>query len=491
MPYSKSPTISTYSVERVSLLKEINTRPGTTVVKDEDYLNCFVDVIRNRKTNDSRDQVVKRAGSALLSASVASSTIRGMYYWNDFNTIYYAVGANVYVYDVNSGSTTTLSSVFSTTSGEVGFCEYLYIDPSTTSNPSVLVVTDGTTASTITPTGTVVVLSAAPTPHLPNPIFLDGYLFLVDETTRQIYNSDVNDPLTWDSGSVIVPDIEGDKTLKIAKTNNYFIAFGSKTIEFFWDSESTTGSPLQKNDTFSKNIGYVGGFAQVGNTIYFIGNSTNSEPAIYKLEDLKVSKVSTPAIERFLIQSSVTYASVKAALVSIQGKDFYVLNADSYTYVLDIDSNMWLRWAYKINSKFDITNCVNTYKTSTYQSVFSLGNNTSELYYFSDSLGDDSGTAFTMKFITDSSDFGTMRRKTMSRLSIICDRPADSTFVSLSWSDDDYKSYNTPRTIELDQDLPSLNRMGSFRQRIFKFEYTGSSLIRLQEFEVEINKGIT
>jgi hypothetical protein len=43
--------------------------------------------------------------------------------------------------------------------------------------------------------------------------------------------------------------------------------------------------------------------------------------------------------------------------------------------------------------------------------------------------------------------------------------------------------------VNLNQDLPSVKQMGSFRQRVFKFTFTENAPMRIQSVEVNINKG--
>jgi len=77
----------------------------------------------------------------------------------------------------------------------------------------------------------------------------------------------------------------------------------------------------------------------------------------------------------------------------------------------------------------------------------------------------------------------------MRRLSVIGDRPASDTFLSIQWSDDDYITYNTAVSTNLKQDLVCIRQLGWFRQRIFKFTYSDNYPFRIQDIEVDINKG--
>jgi len=129
--------------------------------------------------------------------------------------------------------------------------------------------------------------------------------------------------------------------------------------------------------------------------------------------------------------------------------------------------------------------------TSNARTYFALDNSTSAVYKFDESVYRDAGTNFTCSIITEANDFGTLNRKTMHRLAILGDRPSASSTISVQWSDDDYETFNTARTIELKQDLSATYQLGWFRQRIFKFTYADNFPMRIQDIEVDINKGTT
>ena len=80
-----------------------------------------------------------------------------------------------------------------------------------------------------------------------------------------------------------------------------------------------------------------------------------------------------------------------------------------------------------------------------------------------------------------------MNRKFWYRLTIWADRPTASSNMSVSWSDDDYQTFNTPITVDLNQDISCIYRLGQARQRAFKFTYTDNYPMRLKQVEVDIN----
>lgn len=486
MPFTKSPTIDTYSTERVSLYKEITDRSAYDD-KDENYINVFFEPIKERALNDNRKWITKRPGNTSGLASVNSRIVRGVHYWQDLQRIYFASGTNIYYRDLVGNTTTTIASVFTNDiDTEVGFCEFLYDDGTV-----VLMVTDGFQLFRINSASTVTQVTDPdlPAPHRTSLVFLDGYLFLVDNNTADIYNSDLNDPTAWTPGNFITAEMDADYVLKICKLNNYLLAFGTHTIEYFWDAGVETGSPMQRNDTPVKINGYLGGFAQFGNQIYFVGNSEASIPSIFKLEDFKISEVASETVCKYLSSLTNTRVSWKGNIISTAGRTFYMLYAGTSTFIMDLRTQLWTRWARGTNTYFDMIYSVNVQQTSAFNCFFFLDQNSTTLYFFKENIYQDNLTNFTCTIITDTTDFGTMNRKTMSKLVVIGDRPDIDANLMVSWSDDDYKTFSTPRAINLNQDMPDIKQLGVFRQRIFKFELAANAPMRLDSIEVDINKG--
>lgn len=492
MAYTKAPTQDTYSSERVSLFREIATRDGGLSGRDEDYVNVFMEVIKQTKTGDQRRFVMKRSGTVTAVASVSPSAIRGLYFWADEDKLFYCVGRNIYVYVVSTSTSTTLTNVFATSTGEVGFCEFLY------DNGSVkLVASDGTAVTglvTIDTANTVVTSSDVDIPtHKVNLVFLDGYLFLAESNTANIWNSDLNDPLVFTAATFISTEMEADKVLRIAKLNNYIIVFGKTSIEYFWDAANPApDSPLQRNDTPIKINTYLAGFSVYGNTVYYIGTDASGQPDVFMLKDFKIESIGTPTISRYLNTVTDILSTWVGTIVSFQGHTFYLINAGSNkSWAIDVDTGLVTRFAFQSQNVFDISAATNVVSTSNARTYFTLDNNTSNIYKFDESVYQDVGVNFTCTVLTEATDFGTMNRKTMHRLSLIGDRPTSNSNIGVQWSDDDYQTYSPTRLINLNQDLPSTGQLGVFRQRVFKLSYTDNFPLRLQDIEVDINKGNT
>jgi hypothetical protein len=487
LAFDKTPSQSTYQTKTIRLVRELNSR-GTSTSKDEDYVNFYPELIKNRNTKENELFLVKRDGSTQFIASVGATDIRGMHFWEEQNQLFVATSDDIYIYNGTSAAIiTTLNTAFTTTTGAVGFCEFLY------DNGTVKVVaTDGTTLMTIDSAGTKD--TGVPDPdlptHLPYPVFLDGYLFILKAGTADIYNSDLNDPLVYTAGNFRQAEMAADKAQYLRKINNYILVFGSASIEYFWDAAGTT-SPLERYDAALKLTGILGGYAAIGNKVFFIGSDNESVPDIFLLEDLKKTPIGTDAIRRHL--GSITIANVttiKAAVISRSGHDLYVFNTGSACYAYDIESKLWTRLTWQASSNFALTQAVNAVTGGGYKTFFSLSGD-SAIYRFDSSLYQDNGTTFPCICVTDREEFDTFNQKTMSRVIVWADKASSSSHGLLQWTDDDYQSFSAGLDVDLFDELPSTQRLGRFRRRAFKWTYTQDQPHRLQSFEVDINMGQT
>lgn len=482
MPYSKQPSISTYQTKEISLIGEMNSRYGDPT-KDIDYLNCFPEMIQNKSTKEQYTYLRKRSGT-IAAFTLTNPTTRGIHYWEDQDRLYVAQGHDILIYTISTLTLlTTLVNVFPTTTiGLVGFTEFLY-----STGIVKIVATDGTTLSTID-SANVVVASVDPDMpiHIPQPIYLDGYLFIVKLGAADLYNSDLNDPLSYTPGNFISSELLPDTVVGVARLNNYIVLFGSDSIEYFWDAANATGSPLQRNDTPVKLTGFTGQMAQLGNKIYFVGDNDNSESNVFVLEDFKMTPLGTEPIRRFLTNyaSTIKYGNI----VSIDGHDFYVLSSNIYTYALELETNLWHRWGYQNTNFFNIQFAINCQNGIQYiPLIFRFG--IAQVLQFNPSIYQDNSAAMSVIAVLSNEEFETYNQKYMYRLTLWADKPTASSPVLVQWSDDDYQTFNTGLTVDLFQEMPCIRRMGRFRRRVIKLTHTANQPLRYKSLEADINMG--
>jgi len=484
MANTKQPSVSTYQTKMVNLLNtEFSRSPSSN--KDVSYNNVFFEIIKEKEIGDSDFYIVKRPGTSVYIPDVGG-TVRSLYYNSDFQKLYYVVGNTLHIWNVATNSSSAIiPAFFGTSSGDVGFTDYLYDD-----GTQVIIATDGTTLNQISSTN-VVTASASPdlpVPHQPYPVFLDGYIFLLKSDTSDLYNSNLNDPLAWTAGDFISSEIQPDQATRPIKVNNYIVVFGTDSIEYFWDAGNTSGSPLQRNDTPVKYNGFLGAYAQWGNKALFVGNNVQGEPDVFVLEDLKIEQIGSTTVTRYLNTITGSYAAMRGSIVTVAGHAFYILNAGSSTFVYDLTTKLWVKWAYQSNPDFPIVDSVNTKTTAVSTAYFAMSSD-SAIYYFNQFLTQDSFVNFQCSGTSKNEYFDSYNQKTMGRLTVWADRPNGSASMDVQWSDDDYQTWSSLRSVELFQERPSINQLGRFRRRAFRWYYTGNATFRIKGLEVLINLG--
>lgn len=468
-------------------MKEYNSRSSNSFSKDVDYLNVFFEPTKNKVTQENYYDIWTRPGLINLGTGVLQSTnVRFVYFWEATQTYYVWIDDDLQLVDTSGNIYLTLSAVLGTSSGPVTATEFLY-----DTGAVKLVFTDGQSIKTIDNTNTVV---ASTDPDIPTPIqvslvFLDGYLFVVKAGTFDIYNSDLNDPLAWTAGNYISSEMLPDGLSAIAKLNNYLVALGTSSVEYFWDAANVSGSPLQRNDTPVKYNGYLGGLASFGNKLYYIGNTTESRPGVFVLEDFKIKELGDESLWRQLESTQQTFSEVYASIVSIQGHSFYVFTFGSGTsYAIDLETNLWSRWAVAGGTTFSAKFSTNSKTAATYLPVLYI-NGRDRLSHFDKAVTTDFGTSYSMIITTERESFDSFNLKTINRLTIVGDRPTANTNISISWSDDDYQTFSSAQTLNINQELPCIYQCGSFRRRAHRLSCSPTVPFRLQYLEADINIG--
>lgn len=482
MAKRQDPQYSTYKTEQYGLVKDIFSRSNQNY--DGLYINCFIESVQQDK-NNKQEAVVKRPGTEeKISSGSITSEFRNCFLWESQNVLVTFVGADIVIRNPSTMAVTnTVAHTLGTTTGKIGCTEYIY-----SSGELALIFSDGNKIAKLSTTFAVTVSSDIdiPTPHNPNIVAMDGYLFIVKSATADIYNSDTDNPLSFTSGEYISAEMATDVVSEIIRMSNYLLAFGPKSIEFFYDAANASGSPLARNDTFFKNIGYLGGLAQVQNRVMFVGKEVSGNIDLFLAEDSKVTALNNQQLKRYLNRAT-SYSSVRGSLISFNGNMYYLITVDGKTFCVDIMTQNVTQFKYKATEQFPIKYSTTGELASYGMLNFFYNDVDNTLLSFKLDTWTDSGTNYTVVVRTDPHDMGTMQAKFISRLSFFGDRT--SAIVNVRWTNDDYQTYSSSTAISMDQELPSLRRLGSFRRRAFEFSTSDQYALRLFGFELDLNMG--
>lgn len=484
MQQGYSPLYQTYKTERLTLVGSPQQRDGVST-KDQRFINLYPELITSPITQGKKYYLKKRPGLQ-YDSFVASGEGRGIYIYNGHK--YVVIGPALYIDGV-------FSTTLGTSTGPVGFCEY-------SGTEQWLMLLDGVNGWGIKQSdGSVNQITNAnfPTPHIPFPVSIDGYFCVTKANSADIYNSDLLDPTAWTSGNFCTAEMFPDNITALVKNNNYIYAVGSASIEYFYDAANASGSPFLRNDSavlqFGTNAPYT--VVQTDNEVILVGDSGNGGRAVWTIDGFTPKDVSTEPIKQALDQEAGQLANAVGYCIRISGHKFYVLTLASSGRVLvyDFEEMMWHEWQFgDTSSPFYAPFSAD----STLGFPYMLHKTAGTIMKFEEEAFVDTPTStdtfgITCVATTVKLDFDTIKRKMMSRLVIVGDSPNGTTNcpISVSWSDDDYNTYSTPRILNINGTMSAILRLGQFRRRAFQFVFNQPYLLRLEAIEVDINTGIT
>ena len=130
---------------------------------------------------------------------------------------------------------------------------------------------------------------------------LNTYLYVMD-TEGTVYNSNLDDPSTWNALDFVTAERYSDKGVFLTTHMDHIVAMCSSSIEFFYDAGYPVGSPLQRRQDILHSTGALDRKScfMSGNKVFFIGAEDNSTIGFYQIEQFTLVKRSTYTIDRAL-----------------------------------------------------------------------------------------------------------------------------------------------------------------------------------------------
>lgn len=537
MAFSSAPTQDTYSSHRISLIHNLEIRPGFSsfdnIYSGMNNVVPFKNVVDNNNDTTRMADLIGETRDVIHATATIGNTVavtRGMYVWEKVvgATIYYFMvvndGTNTKVWTSTDGVNFSAVTTFPANgTSQVRFCEFI-----DSTNVKKLVLVDGTYGYVFTSNaaGTQIVDADFPSPHVPFPVFADGYLFLAKAGTGDIYNSDLNDPASWTPGNFISSELYPDDVQAMMKIGNYILVIGKDGSEYFYDAGNTTGSPLARYEGGSLPFGTVfpNSIAHNLDTVMFLANNDDGESAFKVVKGFTHQDIPANAVIRALATkwSIMTFngSQFRACFIRQNGELLYVLNIDGVTststvsledtVVASLLHKMWVEFTYfdgLIDSQYPVmfsapasTGNLNTYVAGQVKGVSYFGYLTTGDAdpVFNMTIGVSSSFTNAAKFINQfifvpPESFGTLNSKTMSRLGISYVSLVSSN-ITVTWSDDFMNNFNLPWRVLAgssdgpDTGFPYITQMGRFRQRGF-YVAALTGRVRWEFIEVDINKG--
>lgn len=468
-----NPYFTPYKTQRFSFIGSPQQRSGGDT-QDQRFVNLYPELISSDMTNGKKYYLKKRPGlQTITQLGTGSQPGRGCYYWEGHS--YVAVGNTLYKDGV-------AIITFTTSTGLVGFTTYR------DDTRYLLFVSDGVQGYTIDLGGAVIAIVALPTPHIPNPIFLDGYIFLAGQGGQTIYNSKLQDPYTWPSDGFIDAEMYPDNLVALTKNLNYIVAVGTASVEFLYDNANSTGSPLQRNAPAVNQFGCPApnSVAQTEKCVILVGTTNNGGRTVFMLEAFQPTEIASEPIREALDLEGGYINTATAFIIQSSGHQWYVLTLthSSRTFVYDFHEKMWHEWT-SGNSAYTAFNW--GYACDGPAGLPLLLSYSGQIAYLDANTYTDGGTTIYCQAVTTKIDFDTNERKRFYRLSLVGDAPLTSGTVPIlvEWSDDDYNTW-TGKNLTINQTYQTITQLGYGRRRAFRFTYLQNAPLRMESFELDI-----
>ncbi len=541
MAYTQTPRVDTRSQHFIPVAYSLHSEDYHATLDfpapDTFGLNNFVPQKRMLGPDEGELYIVNRpalSGAVIDNGNTNSLVARGIYIWEKTTalTYYYAV-VGTKVYTSTDGSTWTLRHTLSTSATTpVRFTEFI----NSATNAKSLVMLDGVQGFIFTSdaAGTEITDVDFPTPHIPFPVYLDGYLFVAKKDTGDIYNSNLNDASAWTAGNFISCELFPDDVKAIVKQQNQILAIGLHGSEYFYDAANATGSPLKRIDGAILPFGtfFADTIAFNKDSLTFMANMNDGEPALIHVKGQQWEEI-TPnfMMPRFVAALDgggiSTYDNVWGYYTRARGELFYCLNINANatsseessgnTFVYSFKHKMWMFYTISTDSNFTQVNFPVTCATFSGKTplTYVLGFLNDKPFFAKWSEGADGTLQYGVDTITNLSyntggaagsmgmkcvmvtpglTFGTYNLKSMSRLGIQGRQIPNGSPFEVEIQFYDGKTVSTAKTIDLDFSStniphPFLSQCGDFRERqVIMSVYPEGGGVVLYGLFADINK---
>jgi len=342
--------------------------------------------------------------------------------------------------------------------------------------------------ATATGTATLTFTTSYPGVTVPGAVFVDGY-YVVGTPEGLLYNSNVEDPTTWQAINYIGVVSSADPLLAIGRTINYIVTFGSFHIEFFYDAGASPGSPFlpYQNSVIKFGVSAKYSLVQMDNTLIWMSTSFQKGFQIMAMVGQSPQVISNQYIERIINRCNP--ASAYAFSIKTSGHSLYVLTLRDigYTLVYDFAQNGWTYWT---STENNVEGYFKGQFYTKYQNKDLLQHETNgKVYEFDSNTYTDDGNQIAVLARTPLVDGGTNNRKFFGCAQVIGDK-IDS-FALLRYTNDDYQTFSAWQDVNLNAPQSQVTRNGQARRRAFDLLHVDNVPLRLEYLELNVESGDT
>ncbi len=393
-----------------------------------------------------------------------------------------------------------------------------YIDAATgyfpSQNAGTIVFVNGSNGFTLTGAlGTVTGISDGDFQAAASVCQMDGYWIFTrdpahfDSQQNGWFWSDLNDPTSYSALSRAFA-LSSPILRSCATLHHHLYLLGSETVEIWTNTGASATLPFEMDAGATIPIGIAGALCRTvtDKSLYFVGQAVAGWPAIYRITDYTVEKISTPLVDKIL--QSWGAAKNHRMFTEIQYGHTFVhvvptvsgVGTETSALVYDETESMWAERSYasgttesgaRITHHIFVPSPRST--TTTYPENFHLfgGPMGAKLYGVTDTAStDDGATIYRRRSAPFDSPSGKRLQWNAFR-AFVQSTGADGT-TTLSWSDTGGTAYTSRVVTEAagaaNERWMRWNALGSSRGRIWRIENTGNIGFSLFDTDIDVQE---
>ena len=342
--------------------------------------------------------------------------------------------------------------------------------------------------------------SSFPGLYVPGIAYLDSTVYVMD-INNNIWGSNLGDPRTaWSSSNFIAASVINGFACALSSNQAFVIAFKSSSIEFFFDANNPTGSPLAAVPNSAIPTGCADGYSvqKYSNEIFFLATNNQSSYFFAKIVGTQMQRISTPGVERLLSGFS---GQVSSFMIENNGHTFYGMTSFglNITFVYDVREGVWQIWTDQNGNYWPWAGVGATGTSATtgpsittlqYTTTNGAANtNLGNVYQVDKSFYTDIGNVVSTDIYTPNYDSGSRYKDTLKRMDFIADQQPG--ILKIRYNDDDFAptKWSNFRGVDLNQRRPTLINCGAFRRRCWNIRWQEPYPLRIEAVELDILPG--
>ena len=454
---------------------------SVSTTKDERFVNCFLTTMGGVK------YIIKRPGMGVNSTPAAGSIGTAVMVWTGLspgtNVISAFGGTNSTIYS----GTTSLGAI---TGKATGITETVIGTTATLAISS----SDNTGWYYDVPTAVATKIASANFPGNAGKTLagtfahMDGYAFIM-ATDGTLWDSDLNSITAWSALNFVTANAYPDKGVGCIRYKNQIIAFGSESMQFYYNAGNPVGSPLNRIDSQTVKIGAINAdsIGQIADTVFWVGSSPQGGCSVFQY-DGSPQRISFPEQDYQLLLAGPT--SISLSTVRVFGRSFVLVIAGGTTFAYVVEDKRWHQWNGGMNAIPLWFKCAGLSAGSQILTYSVSNQSTSGKVYLvnpSSLTFADDGATFSALAQTAADDMGTSERKIYEMLRVIADTESASSPLGIAYSDDDFNTFTQWGTVDLSLPLPRASRLGSSHKRAWQFTHSANTAMRIQRIDAEIS----